>query len=388
MRSASPKLGDCARSAAARAVRARRRASRHSAESMLHRAGRARDPCRARARRRVPRANPFPARGHAPSLGGPPSSGCSRRGAWRRDDVNDLAWHSSINRREEPLRWRASTTTIQRTVLPIPDKAYAGLVTYDAKDPATSFPPIEPLRPPEGAPNVLIVLIDDVGFSASSAFGGPCSTPTAERLAANGLKYNRFHTTALCSPTRQALLTGRNHHSVGMGGITEIATSAPGYNSIRPNTCAPLAETAEAERLRDRAVRQVPRGAGLGDEPDGAVRRVADGLGLRALLRLHRRRDEPVRARDLPRHGADRAAEDGRGGLPLHRGHDRPGDRLGQAAEGADAGQALLRLLRAGRDARAAPRADGVVGQVQGRRSTTAGTRSASERSRSRRSSA
>ena len=90
---------------------------------------------------------------------------------------------------------------------------------------------------------MLVILLDDVGFAASSAFGGPCSTPTAERLAANGLKYNRFHTTALCSPTRQALLTGRNHHSVGMGGITEIATSAPGYNSIRPNTCAPLAET-------------------------------------------------------------------------------------------------------------------------------------------------
>ena len=90
---------------------------------------------------------------------------------------------------------------------------------------------------------MLVVLLDDVGFAASSAFGGPISTPTAERLAANGLKYNRFHTTALCSPTRQALLTGRNHHAVGMGGITEIATSAPGYNSIRPNTCAPLAET-------------------------------------------------------------------------------------------------------------------------------------------------
>ena len=87
------------------------------------------------------------------------------------------------------------------------------------------------------------MLLDDVGFAASSAFGGPVNTPVAERLAANGLKYNRFHTTALCSPTRQALLTGRNHHAVGMGGITEIATSAPGYNSIRPNTCAPLAET-------------------------------------------------------------------------------------------------------------------------------------------------
>ena len=132
---------------------------------------------------------------------------------------------------------------VQRTVLPIPDRPRTGLVTYDAKDPDTKFPPITPLRPPKGAPNVLIVLLDDVGFGASSAFGGPCNTPTAERLAAGGLKFNRFHTTALCSPTRQAMLTGRNHHTVGMGGITEIATSAPGYSSILPNTCAPLART-------------------------------------------------------------------------------------------------------------------------------------------------
>jgi arylsulfatase len=134
------------------------------------------------------------------------------------------------------------TDKILREVLPIPDRPQVGLTTYDAKDPDTAYPPIEQLRPPSGAPNVLIVLIDDCGFGASSAFGGPCNTPTAERLASSGLKYNRFHTTALCSPTRQALLTGRNHHAVGMGGITEIATSAPGYTSIRPNTAAPLAE--------------------------------------------------------------------------------------------------------------------------------------------------
>jgi arylsulfatase len=133
---------------------------------------------------------------------------------------------------------------LPRHVLPIPDahQPYPGLITYDAKDPATTFPPIRQLRPPAGAPNVLVVLIDDCGFGASSAFGGPIHTPAAERLASGGLKYNRFHTTALCSPTRQALLTGRNHHSVGMGGITEIATSAPGYTGIRPNTAAPLAE--------------------------------------------------------------------------------------------------------------------------------------------------
>lgn len=130
-----------------------------------------------------------------------------------------------------------------RTVLPIPDQPRTGLITYDAKDPDTHYPKIEQLRPPEGAPNVLIILIDDAGFGASSAFGGPCHTPNAERLAAKGLRFNRFHTTALCSPTRQALLTGRNHHSVGMGGITELASGSPGYNSILPNTASPLAQT-------------------------------------------------------------------------------------------------------------------------------------------------
>ena len=132
---------------------------------------------------------------------------------------------------------------IQREVLPIPDRQHVGLTTYDAKDPDTKFPPIRDIRPPEGAPNILIVLLDDAGFGSSSTFGGPCQTPTFEKLASGGLSYNRFHTTALCSPTRQALLTGRNHHSVGMAGVTEIATSAPGYSSILPKNKAPLAMT-------------------------------------------------------------------------------------------------------------------------------------------------
>ncbi|MFN8623584.1 MAG: arylsulfatase [Chloroflexota bacterium] len=130
----------------------------------------------------------------------------------------------------------------QRGSLPIPDRPHTGIVTYDARDAASAFPAIDPLRPPAGAPNVLIVLLDDVGFGASSAFGGPIATPTAERLAGDGLRYTRFHTTALCAPTRAALLTGRNHHSVGMGCVPDLATSAPGYSSIRPNSAAPLAE--------------------------------------------------------------------------------------------------------------------------------------------------
>src|SRR3954469_17213067 len=177
--------------------------------------------------------------------------------------------------------------TMSRAILPIPDPQHVGLTTFDARDPETSYPPIIPLRPPAGAPNVLIVLIDDAGFAASSAFGGPINTPTAERLAGTGLKYTRFHTTALCSPTRQALLTGRNHHSVNMGGICELATSAPGYTSVLPQAKAPLplgaaqsqgaaAHDAQAQRLFHGPVWQMPRGAGLGDEPDGAVRSVAD----------------------------------------------------------------------------------------------------------------
>ena len=134
-----------------------------------------------------------------------------------------------------------------REILPIPDieQPYpSALYGKDVDANSVGAPtPAKPLRPPEGAPNVVIILIDDMGFGASSAFGGPINMPTLERVADEGLRYNRFHTTALCSPTRQALLTGRNHHSVGMGNITECATTAPGYNSVRPNSAATIAET-------------------------------------------------------------------------------------------------------------------------------------------------
>jgi arylsulfatase A-like enzyme len=129
---------------------------------------------------------------------------------------------------------------LDRTVLPIPEPKRAAITTFDARK-ATAPPRFE-VKAPVKAPNVLIVLIDDMGFGMSSAFGGPIHMPTAERLAANGLRYNHFHTTALCSPTRIALLTGRNHHTNNMGGITEIATAFPGNTGQRPNSIAPLAE--------------------------------------------------------------------------------------------------------------------------------------------------
>ena len=133
-------------------------------------------------------------------------------------------------------------SAIPRHVLPIPDRPYAGPTMYDARHPDATYEPIEALRPPAGAPNIFLILLDDAGFGSSSAFGGPCRTPTFERLAAGGLRYTRFHTTAMCSPTRQALLTGRNHHSVGMGAVADMASAAPGYTSRRPNTAATIAQ--------------------------------------------------------------------------------------------------------------------------------------------------
>src|SRR6187401_1776291 len=118
-----------------------------------------------------------------------------------------------------------------RHILPMPDRPQLTPPAYDAREADAVYEPIEPIRPLNGAPNVLVILIDDAGFGSNSAFGGPCRTPTFERLAASGLRYLRFHTTAMCSPTRQALLTGRNHHAVGMGAVADMASAAPGYTS-------------------------------------------------------------------------------------------------------------------------------------------------------------
>ena len=133
-----------------------------------------------------------------------------------------------------------------RHVLPEPEVP-VGVVTALGIDEQTApFTPVRPTAAPGDAPNVVVVVLDDLGFGTSSAFGGPCRMPTADRLAQDGLRYTRFHVTALCSPTRQALMTGRNHHSVGMGGTTEMATSAPGYTGFRPRSAATMARTLQA----------------------------------------------------------------------------------------------------------------------------------------------
>ena len=132
-------------------------------------------------------------------------------------------------------------TLAAATQLPQPDPKFTGKVGETYKDSVPSYP--QPLKAPEGDPNVLLILLDDVGFGMASTFGGPVPTPNLDKLASNGLSYTRFHTTALCSPTRAALLTGRNHHSVGTGVIIEMGTGYPGYTGIIPKSTALVSET-------------------------------------------------------------------------------------------------------------------------------------------------
>ena len=136
-----------------------------------------------------------------------------------------------------PLNAHAAQTG---EVLPKTEPRFTGTIGATYKDSKPDFP--KPLRAPAGAPNVLIVILDDVGFGHAGTFGGAASTPTLDRLASGGLRYNTFHTTALCSPTRGALLTGRNHHSIGTGVIIEMGTGYPGYTGIVPNSTVGLPE--------------------------------------------------------------------------------------------------------------------------------------------------
>src|SRR5881394_2712562 len=134
----------------------------------------------------------------------------------------------------------ADAQKIDRSVLPVPEPQPPTITELDARN--AKAPPRFELKAPQGAPNVVVVLLDDIGFGQSSAFGGPCKMQTLDKLAAEGLRYNNFHTTALCSPTRTALLTGRNHHVNNAGAIMELATAFPGNTGIRPQSVAPVAE--------------------------------------------------------------------------------------------------------------------------------------------------
>src|SRR5678816_2767935 len=134
----------------------------------------------------------------------------------------------------------SATTTIDGKQLPPPDPTFGGVIKEKASESKPWWPPR--IVPPKGAPNVLLIMTDDCGFGAPSTFGGVVPTPALDRIAKNGLRYTQFHSTSLCSPTRAALITGRNHHAVGFGVVGEAATGFPGYDSVIPRECGTVAE--------------------------------------------------------------------------------------------------------------------------------------------------
>lgn len=152
------------------------------------------------------------------------------------------SWMGRTARAQTPTQVAGASTTVpvDRTILPIPEPTPPTIDVLDARNAVP--PPRFEVKAPPNAPNVLIVLLDDIGFGHSSAFGGPIHMPGLEKLASQGVRYNQFHTAALCSPTRVALLSGRNHHMNNMGSVTETATAFAGNTGVRPNAIAPLPE--------------------------------------------------------------------------------------------------------------------------------------------------
>ena len=182
-----------------------------------------------------------------------------------------------------------------RTVLPIPDKAFGGTAGRTLRDSVADWSMIPGPKAPEGAPNVLVVLIDDAGFGAIETFGGPVRTPAFTRVQQMGVTYDKFHVTAVCSPTRAALLTGRNQHRVGFGSIAEYPGPFPGYTAAKPRSCAAFPRILKENGYVTGGFRQVAPDAGQRPGCRGTVRPLADVVGLRPLVGLPERRRRPVR---------------------------------------------------------------------------------------------
>ncbi|MCK7513290.1 MAG: sulfatase-like hydrolase/transferase [Desulfobacterales bacterium] len=197
----------------------------------------------------------------------------------------------------------SATTTISGKQLPPPDPKFGGVIKEKASESKAWWPPR--VVPPKGAPNVLLIMTDDAGFGAPSTFGGVIPTPALDRIAKSGLRYTNFHSTSLCSPTRAALITGRNHHSAGFGVVGEIATGFPGYDSIIPIEKGTIGTILKDNGYATSWFGKDHNTPFFSRQPGRAVRPVAERHGLRVLLRLRRRRRQPVAAEPVPQHDAD-----------------------------------------------------------------------------------
>ena len=186
----------------------------------------------------------------------------------------------------------SATTTLKGNQLPPPPPKFGGVIKETAAESKPWWPP--QVVPPKGAPNILLIMTDDEGYGVPSTFGGVIPTPALDRIAKMGLRYTQFHSTALCSPTRAALITGRNHHSVGFGVIGELSTGYPGYDSIIGPQNATIGEvlkdngysTSWFGKNHNTPTYPIQRGR--------AFRAMALGDGLPVFLWFHGRRDRPV----------------------------------------------------------------------------------------------
>ena len=260
-------------------------------------------------------------------------------------------------------------TEPDRTSLPIRRGAFQGVTNRTLEGSQPDWNLIGHPVPPKGAPNVLLVLIDDAGFGNPSTFGGPIQTPNYTRMAEQGLKYNRFHVTALCSPTRAALLTGRNNHAVGFGSVGEFAGGFPGYSATLPRDCAPLPRI-----LRDNGYSTAAFGK-WHLTPDGQqgtagpLDRWPNGWGFDYFYGFLGRRLGPVGP--VPDREPEGDRDPGgvlrrRGSLLLPRRHGGQDHRVDPRGAGTGCRQAVLRVLLDRMQPRAASRRRLLGGQVQG----------------------
>ena len=251
----------------------------------------------------------------------------------------------------------SATTTIDGRQLPPPDPKFGGVIKEKASESKAWWAPR--VVPPKGAPNVLLIMTDDVGFGAPGTFGGVVPTPALDRIAKSGLRYTNFHSTSLCSPSRAAIdhrpqpprgrLRGGGRNRDGVPGLRLGHQEGERHHRRHP----------EGERVRDLVVRQGPQHALLSGDPGRAVRPVAERHGLRVLLWLRRRRRQPVAAEPVPQYDGHLPLR-GQTGLEPDHGHGRRGDPVHEGAQGSRARQAVPRLLRTGRHPRAASSDAGV----------------------------
>ena len=245
-----------------------------------------------------------------------------------------------------------------------PSQHFPGQIGRTADESSPAWP--APQRAAKGSPNVLFIVLDDTGFGQLGCYGSPIATPNLDALAANGLRYNNMHTTALCSPSRSCIITGRNHHSNAMALITEFATGFPGYNGNVPFENGFLSEMLLAQGYSTYMVGKWHLIPSSQESAAGPYDRWPLGRGLRALLRVPGRRHQPVEPRPGLRQPSGRPAGDPRAGLPPDCGPGRQGGQVHRRRQAGRPGQALLPALLSRRHACPPPRAQGVGRQVRG----------------------